>query len=56
MTDTNLWLAVLEDMKQVFDAADGLRADLARRGYSPTAQEQIAMQFITVALSHSART
>jgi hypothetical protein len=55
MTSTNLWLAAVEDLKQAFDAADGLKADLARRGYSETAQETIATQFILVVFQNIAR-
>jgi hypothetical protein len=55
MTSTNLWLAAVEELKQAFDAADGLKADLARRGYSETAQETIATQFILVVFQNIAR-
>ena len=46
MANTNLWIDAVEELKQAFDAADGLKADLARRGYSETAQETLATEFL----------
>jgi hypothetical protein len=43
---TEAFVQISETMKLAFDAADGLRADLAGRGYSETAQEQIALMFL----------
>lgn len=43
---TEAFVQLSETMKLAFDAADGLRADLAKRGYSETAQEQVALMFL----------
>ena len=43
MVDAMLELA--EMMAPMGDAVDGYRADLERRGYSPTAAESMAMEF-----------
>ena len=34
-------------MEPLFETAEGIKADMARRGYSPTAAEQIATEFIS---------
>jgi hypothetical protein len=37
-------------MAPIFDAADGMRADLEKRGWSPTAAEAIAMEWTMAAM------
>lgn len=44
-------LAINEQLEPLFDAADGVRADMERRGYSPTAAEAIALQWLQGAMS-----
>ncbi|GAA1064703.1 hypothetical protein [Streptomyces asiaticus] len=39
-----------EVMTAFFDAADGMRMDLERRGWSPTAAEQIAQSWLMAML------
>jgi len=34
-------LTLHEQITPIYDAADGIRADLTQRGYSPTAAEQV---------------
>lgn len=41
----------IEAMQPLLDAADGMRADLERRGWSPTAAEQIAQSWLMGALA-----
>lgn len=36
----------LSEMAPIFDAADGMRADLERRGWSPTAAEVVALEWL----------
>ena len=40
---TTLLLAASEQMTPIFDAADGMRADMEKRGWSPTAAEAVAL-------------
>ena len=44
-------LAVNETMGPVFDAADGIKANLERRGWSPTAAEQVALAWLLGAMA-----
>lgn len=36
----------VENMAPVFDAAEGMKSDLERRGWSPTVAESIAHQWV----------
>lgn len=41
--------ALLEGLSEtapIFDAADGIKADLERRGWSPTAAEGVALEWL----------
>lgn len=42
----NAMLVFTEQMTPVFDTADGMRRDLEKRGYSPTAAEQVAIAWL----------
>jgi hypothetical protein len=44
-------LEVNEQMSPLFDHADGIRADMERRGWSPTAAEQAALSWLMGALA-----
>jgi hypothetical protein len=44
-------LAITEQMSPILDAADGMRADLERRGWSPTAAETVALQWLVGAVA-----
>lgn len=37
---------IVKMMEPMFETAEGLRADMGRRGYSPTVAEQVAGEFI----------
>ncbi len=55
MTDASLTealMAAMSEMTPVLDAADGMRADLERRGWSPTAAESVAQQWLQGAIAH----
>lgn len=43
-------MGLVEGTAPIFDAADGMRADLEKRGWSPAAAEQIAMSWVIGAL------
>jgi hypothetical protein len=43
-------LAMQEQLAPIFDAVDGMRADLHKRGWSPTAAEQAALVWLTGAI------
>ena len=43
-------LAVNETLGPIFDAADGVKANLERRGWSLTAAEQAALTWLTGAI------
>lgn len=43
-------VALAEQTAPLYDAADGVKADLQRRGWSPTAAEQVAMTWLQEAL------
>jgi hypothetical protein len=47
---TNMLLIAQEQMAPIFDAADGIRSDLAKRGWSPTAAEQAALTWLCAAI------
>lgn len=47
----NMCLTMREQMMPVFDTADGIRADMLGRGYSPTAAEQTAVLWLHGAMS-----
>lgn len=42
----NGMLAMREMLRPLFDAADGMRADLEARGWSPTAAEKLTMTWL----------
>lgn len=42
----NGMLAMREMLRPAFDAADGMRADLEARGWSPTAAETLTMTWL----------
>ncbi|WP_327066801.1 hypothetical protein [Kitasatospora sp. NBC_01302] len=48
----NSLLAMQQQLAPVFDAADGIRADMEQRGWSPTAAESVALTWLqgTIAL------
>lgn len=48
----NALLDVSESMGPIFDTAEGMKADLERRGWSPTAAETAALTWLTGALNH----
>lgn len=48
---TTLLLTMSEQMAPIFDAADGMKADLEKRGWSPTAAEQVALSWLMGAMS-----
>ena len=43
---STLLLAATEEMTPIFDAADGMRADMENRGWSPTAAEAVALVWL----------
>lgn len=45
-------LQAAEMMTPLYDAADGIRADMAARGWSPTAAEQAALTWLCSAIPH----
>lgn len=44
-------LVAQEQMTPIYDAADGIKADLAARGWSPTAAEQAALTWLCAAIA-----
>ncbi|RMB85607.1 hypothetical protein [Streptomyces shenzhenensis] len=48
---TNGLLAMREQLAPVFDTADGMRADMEKRGWSPTAAEQVALAWLLGAMN-----
>jgi hypothetical protein len=42
----NTLLAMQQQMGPVFDAADGIRADMEKRGWSPAAAESVALTWL----------
>lgn len=47
---TTALLQAAELMQPLYDAADGIRADMAKRGWSPTAAEQVAAVWLCTTL------
>lgn len=50
----NVLLVMQEQLAPVYDAADGMRAELTKRGWSPAAAEQVAASWLSTALSGAA--
>ncbi|GGZ72970.1 hypothetical protein ACFOOM_01185 [Streptomyces echinoruber] len=48
---SNALLAMTDLITPIFDKADGMRADLERRGWSPTAAEQVALVWLLNAVN-----
>lgn len=44
-------LTLQEQMAPLYDAADGMRAELQTRGWSPTAAEQAALTWLCAAIA-----
>lgn len=42
----NSLLELLDSLSPILDAAEGLKADLERRGWSPTAAEAVALEWL----------
>lgn len=42
---------IAEQMSPILDAADGMRHELEGRGWSPTAAEQVALQWLLGAMT-----
>jgi hypothetical protein len=51
----NSLLEVSEDFAPMLDAADGMRAEMERRGWSPTAAEQVGLAYVMGMLSMAFR-
>lgn len=51
---SNALLIMAEQTAPIFDAADGMRADLEKRGWSPTAAEQVALTWLVSAMALTA--
>ncbi|WP_372352659.1 hypothetical protein [Streptomyces sp. KL116D] len=47
---SNALLTMAEQTAPIFDSADGMRADLEQRGWSPTAAEQVALAWLLGAI------
>ncbi|MFG2292030.1 hypothetical protein [Streptomyces sp. NPDC048603] len=43
-------MASVNGLQPVFDAADGMRADLERRGWSPSVAEHLTAQWLSATL------
>lgn len=43
---SNALLTSLDGVSPIFDAADGMKVDLERRGWSPTVAEALAAQWL----------
>lgn len=48
---SNALLIMSEQMAPLFDAAEGMKADMEKRGWSPTAAEQVALTWLVGAVS-----
>ena len=48
---SNAMLELTENFTPIIDAADGIKADMERRGWSPTAAETVALEWLRGALS-----
>ncbi|WP_424891822.1 hypothetical protein [Streptomyces sp. XH2] len=44
-------MTMAEQLAPLFDAADGMRAELATRGYSPESAEQVATVWLCTAMT-----
>jgi hypothetical protein len=44
-------LQINEQISPILDAADGMKADMERRGWSPTASESVALQWLIGAMA-----
>jgi hypothetical protein len=42
---------VMDTMKPIFETAEGMKADMEKRGWSPTAAEQVALTWLTGAIA-----
>lgn len=42
----NSLIELLDSLSPILDAAEGLKADLERRGWSPTAAEAVALEWL----------
>lgn len=47
---SNALLVMSEQMAPIFDAAEGMKADMEKRGWSPTAAEQVALTWLIGAM------
>lgn len=52
---SELLLTAIESMTPIFEAAEGLKAQLEKRGWSPTAAEEVALTWLVGAIEHSWR-
>lgn len=50
---TTSLLVMQEQMAPLYDAADGMRAELTKRGWSPTSAEQVATAWLAAAVTSS---
>ena len=50
---SNALLGVSEVFQPILDYADGMKADMERRGWSPTASEQAALAWLLGAIQQS---
>lgn len=48
---SNALLMMSEQMTPIFDAADGVKTDMEKRGWSPTAAEQVALAWLMSAMN-----
>ncbi len=55
MQMTQALLDAMEMMAPIIDAADGLRADMEKRGWSPTAAEAVALTWLNGAIASTWR-
>lgn len=47
---SSMLMTMSEQMAPIFDAADGMKADMEKRGWSPTAAEQVALAWLMNAM------
>jgi hypothetical protein len=52
---SNTLLALSEVFQPILDYADGMKADLERRGWSPTAAEQASLAWLLGAIQQAFR-
>ena len=48
---SNALLALTEQMAPMYDAADGIKRDMEKRGWSPTAAEKVALTWLLGAMN-----